>query len=383
MHGRGTFTTAAWIYTGSLAHDRPTEGELTEAGGRRFRVEYPADCALMNNCPIPKTKTPVDPPAAPGSGHGGLPPGYSGTVPGLVGAAVDGIAALTIQPERRGTCRVCGEGVYSTQARGRMVDGSYFHQQCAQAGVGPQASSAAAASSSEQQQLLSRLADVEAEPLTFLSPVTGIGATPRQSVMQAALATGVPYMDAHGFAASEFGADRARNDPHGLDTDEAGALNLYTHESELFGRLNALLRQRDRSRLKPFFPYLKLVLDARHKLPRYEGTVWRGVKGVNLLSKYPKGKEVYWWAFSSTTKELSTLQNPQFLGQTGLRTVFCIQVKGAVDIVPYSIFQGSDSEAEVLLFPGTKLRVVDSIEMGSGLCMIHLEEIQLPTEMMQ
>ena len=201
--------------------------------------------------------------------------------------------------------------------------------------------------------------------------------------MQAALATGVPYMDAHGFVASEFGADRARNDPHGLDTDEAGALNLYTHESELYGRLNALLLQRDRSRLKPFFPYLKLVLDAKHKLPRYEGTVWRGVKGINLLSKYPKGKEVYWWAFSSTTKELSTLQNPQFLGQTGLRTIFNIQVKRAVDIVPYSIFQGSDSEAEVLLFPGTKLRVVDSIDVGSGLCMIHLEEIQVPTEMMQ
>ena len=138
------------------------------------------------------------------------------------------------------------------------------------------------------------------------------------------------------------------------------AVHVYTQDSPFYKELNRILRLRDRAALKPFFPYLKLVLDAKHKLPRYEGTVWRGVKGINLLSKYPKGKEVYWWAFSSTTKELSTLQNPQFLGQTGLRTVFNIQVKRAVDIVPYSIFQGSDSEAEVLLFPGAKLRVVDS-----------------------
>jgi hypothetical protein len=97
------------------------------------------------------------------------------------------------------------------------------------------------------------------------------------------------------------GAALARDDPHGLDADEAGALTLYTFESELYRRLNDLLRQRDRQRLRPFFPYLKLMIDARRKLPRHVGTVWRGVKGVDLRSKYQKGSEVYWWAFSSTT----------------------------------------------------------------------------------
>ena len=33
-----------------------------------------------------------------------------------------------------------------------------------------------------------------------------------------------------------------------------------------------------------------------------EGAVWRGVKGVDLSAKFPKKKELYWWAFSSTTK---------------------------------------------------------------------------------
>jgi hypothetical protein len=160
-------------------------------------------------------------------------------------------------------------------------------------------------------------------------------------------------------------------------------LTLYTLESELYARLNALLRQRNRDRLKPFFPYLKLLIDARCKLPRYAGVVWRGVKGVNLLDKYPKGKEFFWWAFSSATKELSSLQNPMFLGTSGMRTVFNIQVKRGIDIARYSIFQGDESEAEVLLFPGTKLRVVDSMDMGSGLKMVHVEEIELPTELIK
>ena len=240
-----------------------------------------------------------------------------------------------------------------------------------------------AQASEQQQQLLSRLSDVASEPLGVLTPITGIGATPRLPLMDAAIASGVPDMDAHGFVAAEHGAALARNDPHGLDQDETAAISLYTHESELYPTLNDLLRQRDRKRLRPFFPYLRLLMDARRKLPRHVGTVWRGVKGVDLRDKYLKGSEVYWWAFSSTTKDLSTLQNPNFLGTSGVRTVFNIQVKRGVDIVRYSMFQGEAAEAEVLIFPGTKLRVVDSMDMGSGLFMVHLEEIEIPTELMK
>ena len=102
-----------------------------------------------------------------------------------------------------------------------------------------------------------------------------------------------------------------------------------------------------------------------------------------LRANYKKGSEVYWWAFSSTTKELSTLQNPQFLGTSGVRTVFNIHVKRGVDIVRYTIFQGEANEAEVLIYPGTKLRVVDSMDMGGGLFMVHLEELEIPTELMK
>ena len=233
----------------------------------------------------------------------------------------------------------------------------------------------------QNQQLAVRLTDDYHEPEGLLGAVTGISATPRQPVMIAAIATGVADMDAHGFIASEHGAELARQDPFNLDADEAGAIAMYTFESELYGTLNRLLRKPDRSKLKPFFPYLKLLLNARRKLPTYAGVVWRGVFGVDLRDKYPTGRELYWWAFSSTTKKLSVLQNPQFLGTNGVRTVFNIQIKSGVDIMRYSIFQGEESEAEVLMFPGTKLRVIDSMDMGAGLFMVHLEEIEIPTEL--
>ena len=47
------------------------------------------------------------------------------------------------------------------------------------------------------------------------------------------------------------------------------------------------------------------------------------------------------------------------------------------------MFQGSASEAEVLSYPGTKLRVVDSKDMGGGLFMVHLEEVEVPIELMK
>ena len=96
-----------------------------------------------------------------------------------------------------------------------------------------------------------------------------------------------------------------------------------------------------------------------------------------MRAQYPKDKEVWWWAFSSTTKQLETLTYPQFLGKSGVRTVFLIEILHGVDLERYSAFQGEESEAEVLLYPGTKLKVVGSMEMGGGLFQVHLREVPL------
>ena len=61
IHGQGAFTTAkaGWTFTGAFAHWRPTEGELSEADGRRFAVLYAADCAKISKHPTPSSKVRV------------------------------------------------------------------------------------------------------------------------------------------------------------------------------------------------------------------------------------------------------------------------------------------------------------------------------------
>ena len=118
----------------------------------------------------------------------------------------------------------------------------------------------------------------------------------------------------------------------------------------------------------------------RSRVPRLQrrdffgvcGAVWRGVKNKDLRKDFPEGKtNVWWWAFSSTTKKVSTLQNPMFLGEEGTRTQFMIEQLNGIDIVAFSMYP----EAEILLFPGTKLEVVDHTELGHGLVQIHLREV--------
>ena len=57
MHERGVFTSAqgGWTYSGALDRDRPTEGEVVEADGRRFKVTYRKNCAFIFNHPKAKT----------------------------------------------------------------------------------------------------------------------------------------------------------------------------------------------------------------------------------------------------------------------------------------------------------------------------------------
>jgi hypothetical protein len=91
------------------------------------------------------------------------------------------------------------------------------------------------------------------------------------------------------------------------------------------------------------------MLTALLRLPRYNGSVWRGVK-ADLTAQYPKGKKLFWWSFASCTLDMKALENEMFLGKDGVRTLFRIDnCTRAVDIQAFSAYA---SEAEVLLIPG-------------------------------
>jgi hypothetical protein len=173
-----------------------------------------------------------------------------------------------------------------------------------------------------------------------MSPVTGVMKASQLSLEEAAALTGVLGIAAMVYMAAERGSVLARDDPHGLTPDQAGALTLFTMEGNLYPSMNRLLRERNRTVLTPFFPYMRLMPNARQKLPAFRGNVWRGVAGKDLRSEFVQGQEMHWWSFSSTSKQVSTLHNPMFLGKTGVRTQFLIEVLHGVDIERYSIYQG-------------------------------------------
>ena len=174
------------------------------------------------------------------------------------------------------------------------------------------------------------------------------------------------------FLAMMFAEDKAAGgDPYGLTVDEIGAIHFYTQETPFYSALNGALRDKDRSRLKPFFPYLKLVLPAIELLPKFGSgrPTWRGVCR-DLAAQYPEGREFIDWSFASTTTSSTTARN--FLGTSGPRTLFRYTAVSGVDI--HTLSRYGTTEDEVLMKPGIKYRVLQNIDTG-GTVVIDLKEV--------
>ena len=156
-----------------------------------------------------------------------------------------------------------------------------------------------------------------------------------------------------------------------MTVDEAAAIHLYTQQSEIYKQLNLRLRERERGPLKAFFPYLKLLLTGLYKLRLINVSLFRGVK-LNLSEMFinKKTEEIFWWAFSSASASMEVLKDPQFLGVSGPRTMFCLTAP-SVDIREFSAYPQED---ERLILPGTCLIVDGVLDLGGGLCTVQLRE---------
>ena len=157
--------------------------------------------------------------------------------------------------------------------------------------------------------------------------------------------------------------------PHKLLMCFIMAIHLYTQEWALYKELNACLRSRDRKKLLPFFPYLRLLLTAFSCIPPSAITVFRGVK-KDLTGKFIKGEQAVWWSVTSTTSSMGTLQEEMFLGKTGKRTMFCIAAKTFRDVRHYSAI---GLEAECCGLPGTCFDIDDLLDQGD-LQMVQMSE---------
>ena len=167
----------------------------------------------------------------------------------------------------------------------------------------------------------------------------------------------------------------ARKPVDGLTPDESAAIHLYTMQwpethPSLYATLNSALRCQNRKGLVPWFPYLKLLLTALFKLPSFKGTIWRGVRG-NLNEVL--NEDVIWWGLSSCTEKLPLMED--FLGVDGERTLFNIQCINGKSIRAHSHFE---EEEEMLLMPGTYLKVVGKWSPSKDLHIVHLQEAPPP-----
>ncbi|CAF3800800.1 unnamed protein product [Rotaria sp. Silwood1] len=158
-----------------------------------------------------------------------------------------------------------------------------------------------------------------------------------------------------------------------LTVDESAAIFLYTvHSGDTsFSRtLNHALRCEDQTNLKKYwFNYLGLIWSALNKLPSVKGHVYQGTTS-KIKEKYPKNKLITWWGITSCTQAFDNIVS-SLLGEKS--TLLNIKIRNGKDISAYSC---NSNESEIILLPGTRLRVTD-VTYNSNFKMdeIDLEEM--------
>ena len=151
-----------------------------------------------------------------------------------------------------------------------------------------------------------------------------------------------------------------------LTPDESAAVYLYTMDRPFYRALNQALRAENPQALEPWSAYLKLLITALRKLPSCSTTMWRGVAG-EIGSEFSQNTIYTWESITSCSSQMNVAAC--FADQQGI--LFCINTIHGKDITKYSEFQG---EREIILMPGTCLRVKSASLDINGLYVVHLDE---------
>ena len=229
---------------------------------------------------------------------------------------------------------------------------------------------------SNLQNLAARLVDADASLFEAgLSAITGIATAEQLSFADAVKRCGIKGIALNAKVSAKHGATMKNHGAGGaLSADHIAAIHMYTQDCDFYRTLNACLRHRNRETIKPFFPYLRLLLEALRQLPAQARSVFRGVK-LDLSAKFKKGDEPVWWSVTSTSTTMEVLTSEQFCGPDGPRTVFVVRTAHARDIAAFSAFA---SEEELILLPGAQLKVTAVVDMGHGLHLVQMDEVDDP-----
>jgi predicted DNA-binding WGR domain protein len=165
-----------------------------------------------------------------------------------------------------------------------------------------------------------------------------------------------------------FAKKKAGNPIKEMDKELYGSILLYTSNA-IYKDLNKVLRDKNRSGVKKYFDYLRMLFEATDRLPKQKTQLWRGIS-VDLSSQYKPGNKITWWSVSSCTADQNVAKN--FMSGCGGDCSFLtIDANTAVDV---SCLSHYSSEKENLLLPGSILEVISSEKKGK-VAHIHLKEV--------
>ncbi|CAF4022697.1 unnamed protein product [Rotaria sp. Silwood2] len=233
------------------------------------------------------------------------------------------------------------------------------------------------ANSDQRYGLIHRFTDVDGESRA-LKPIQGYRNS-RNITLEEALKPmrdAIPHLDDYIKQAKRHSNISSSNT---LSIDESAAIYLYTMQlnDRSFSRmLNQALRYEDQTEVKNYwFNYLELIWSALNKLPSFRGDVYQGITR-SIKENYPKKKIITWWGITSCTQTPDNIVS-SLLGKNS--TLLKIKILNGKDISAYSY---NRNEIEIILLPGTRLRVNDVLYNSSlRIDEINLEEIN--DEMLQ
>lgn len=151
-----------------------------------------------------------------------------------------------------------------------------------------------------------------------------------------------------------------------LSPNESAAIYLYTMITPFNEEFNKVLRSENSQALTPWLGFLNLFMSALEKLPMRSTTVWRGIRG-NIGSNFNENTKHIWWGVNSCSPKIDVAES--FSSEKG--SLFCINTIYGKDITLYS---ANTDEEEIILMPGTSLRVESTSINNNGYFMVHLNE---------
>jgi hypothetical protein len=144
---------------------------------------------------------------------------------------------------------------------------------------------------------------------------------------------------------------------------------------KFYQRLNVALRSRIRDNAKPYFGYLRMLVEALRLLPIHKDLVYRGVSGIDLIDKFPIGKPVRVWEVQSVSKKKHVAEGFASYGNKPQQTFFVIETSSVAVLGSLSLYP---AEEECLFLPGTAFVAtrVEKVRSVSGeRILIHLTHL--------